>query len=160
MAERCAKNWDGFCSYYYDHNQTQQYPNTVQNYKSNEIIQRGLVVGETLLTNSAQRRFCQFPGCVKVEEPFDPNVANSPLIYHYNSNCVPVCSVDPKTIDSDPLMNRCLANPNVALDTLVNICNTSKRMGVNLNGTKIGNFCNKLNTNQVRVSTRPKTFLP
>ena len=33
----------------------------------------------------------------------------------------PVYEVNPKTIDSDPLMNKILANPRIAMDILKNI---------------------------------------
>ncbi len=149
MAERCSKEWDGFCEYYYQNQNTQQYPNTVQGCDSvNDVVCKGLTVGETLLTNAAERRFCKFPGCTMKSEPFDPNIANSPWITYRvgncdtgNQNCVGVCTVDPRTIDQDSVMNKCLENPKACMTTLANICNTSRRNGIDLSGTKIKRWC-------------------
>lgn len=74
---------------------------------------------------------------------------NSPKITYYtnpineDSGCVPVCRVDPTQIDNDPVMNRMLANPLAAAPVMINICNTAKREGINLNGTKLGKVCQR-----------------
>jgi hypothetical protein len=52
--------------------------------------------------------------------------------------------VDPKTIDSDPVMDKLLARPIIGINILTNIYNTMKRYGTlaQLKGTKLGNFYN------------------
>lgn len=157
MAERCSKNWDAFCEYYYQKHATQQYPNTAQNCnRSNQLLTFGITVGESLLGNAASRRFCQFPDCKVKKEPFDPNVANSPWITYYEGcncsggACHPICSVDPAAINTDLVMNKCLDNPMACYDTLVNICNTSRRNGTDLSGTRIGEFCQNYFNGSIR----------
>lgn len=146
MAQRCADNWDGFCEYA-SYNTSKSYPNQVQTGNIPSLTAcRDLSTGDSLIHNATQRRFCKFPNCEMKSEPFDPNVASSPNVFYYTNesgygDCVPVCTVDPSTIDNDTLMNKCLSNPKVATDVLINICNTSKRQGINLSGTKIGQFC-------------------
>jgi len=53
--------------------------------------------------------------------------------------CVPIYDVDEKTIDDDPLMNKILLQPYVALDILINICvNRLKNKTIfRLKGTKL-----------------------
>lgn len=157
MAQRCADNWDGFCEYYYQHNNTnsqwpdsQLWPNTVQpRYWAGSLNNVPLSTGEQLLQNAGERRFCTYRNCSPRCEPFDPMNPNSPSViyyddpYGYGENCVPECRVDPKTIDQDILMDRMLDNPKASATTLINICNTSKREGIDLSGTKIGAFCNR-----------------
>ena len=82
-------------------------------------------------------------------EPFDPTVANSPMISYYvgkpcfeGCNLVPIYKVDPSTIDQDAVMDKVLQKPLIAIDILINIYNTMKREGTlhQLSGTKLGNF--------------------
>lgn len=146
MAERCAKNWDGYCTYYAINNPTKSFPNTVSPWLGQEQVANGLTMGETLVGNAAERRFCDFSTCKKVCEPFDPTVANSPMVCYYDTDegtnpCIPVCSVDPKTIDDDVVMNMCLQKPERCFSTMANICNNAQRNGVNLDGTKLGGWC-------------------
>jgi hypothetical protein len=157
MAERCAKNWDGFCEYYYvNNNDNSQWPFDKQAWPNTFLPRNwanGLVPtltnGEQLLQNAAELRYCSYRNCVPKKQPFNPLVAGSPMIttYYnpssYSEECIPVCNVDPKTIDQDPLMDRCLENPKAAALTLINICNTAKRQGTDLSGTKIGAVCNR-----------------
>jgi hypothetical protein len=80
--------------------------------------------------------------CIREYEPFDPTVANSPLIGKWmaiggsgcgtnsnNNSCIPVYAVDPKVIDSDPVMNKILEDPFIAIDILVNIYVNARRTG-------------------------------
>lgn len=155
MAERCSKDWDGYCEYA-SYNRSKSFPNQAQErYDSSLVVSHDMSNGESLIRNAAQRRFCTFTNCYKKQEPFDPNVANSPNVYYWTNeglgNCVPVCSVDPDTIDQDPLMDKLLNSPKIAPDILANICNTSQRKGINLTGTKIGNFCQKYQQEKARV---------
>ena len=83
-------------------------------------------------------------------QPFDPNVASSPLISEWKSNAqcnaymkpVPVYAVNPEGINNDPVMNRLLAKPQIALDVLSGIFRTMKKNGTlgKLNGTRLGAF--------------------
>lgn len=164
MEDRCSKNWDTFCDMWASSlHQTQQYPNTQQFCnQGNQIIENGITVGQSLIGNSLMRRFCTFPNCEMVTEPFDPTVANSPWITYYNTDsCIPVCSVDPKTINSDPIMNKALQPENVmsSITVLQNICNNARRNGTDLSGTRIGEFCNAYNNGQLQFP-RSKSFLP
>lgn len=150
MADRCAKKWDGACEVA-SMNKTATFPNNAT-IRGNAMadpaeISGGSTVGAQLLHNAAQRRFCTFNNCSIQRFPFDPTNMASPTVTRINRSqygCMPSCSVDPKTVDSDVLMNKCLANPTATLDTLVNICQTHARTGVSLKGTKIGKFCESI----------------
>ena len=154
MADRCADKWDGFCEYFYQKHQSrgnwpenQAWPNTVQ--PRSGWTAGSNTLGNQLLLNSAEKRFCEYPTCVPKQEQFDPMNPNSPKITYYTnptndgSGCIPVCRVNPKEIDQDPVMNRMLANPTAAAPVMINICNTARREGINLNGTKVGKVCQR-----------------
>ncbi len=160
MAERCANKWDGFCEYFYvEHSKNKNWPNNRiwPNMGSpNQWLNKGastLTIGEQLLRDAGERKYCTYPTCTPKRAPFDPMNPQSPMVTTYQNvnggldGCVPVCRVDPKTVDGDVLMDRMLANPMVAGSTLINICNTTAREGINLAGTKIGALC--ANYNQV-----------
>jgi hypothetical protein len=126
MAERCAKKWDGFCEYFYRENQDRNI------YNLNDSI------GNKLLRKTAEQRFCSFDNCSLGSVKFDPLNPASPNVTIRQGACIPVCRVDPSTIDNDPVMNRLLENPTVAPDLLLNILNTAEREGVDLSKTKVG----------------------
>ena len=155
MAQRCADKWDGFCEYYY-----QQYgpngstplipgawPNSVwRPWEEAYGLNFQMSLGDQMLKNAAERKYCKLQNCTPTVSPLDPTDPNSVKVATYAdyTGCVPVCKVDPQTIDKDPIMNRVLQNPTIAAGTLVNICNTSKREGINLTGTKIGQLCDQM----------------
>jgi hypothetical protein len=155
MSERCANNWDGFCEYSYKTNTPQSgawpnaqiWPDTQQPKAWNTALAgTALSTGEQLLANTAMRKYCTFNNCPPPRcEPFDPTNPDSPNISYYDNsyNCIPTCTVDPSIIDNDPVMDRMISNPKAASTTLINICNTARRTGAALGGTKIGNFCNR-----------------
>jgi len=119
-----------------------------------DVACRGLCAGQVLIRNTAARKYLvKMHGATKKYEPFDPNVATSPLISYWvpdngcptNNSCsVPVYAVDSKTIDKDPVMDKLLANTKIAPIILINIYNSMKRMGTlsTLKGTKLGWFYN------------------
>jgi hypothetical protein len=110
--------------------------------------------GEAFLRNVAAEKFLKkmSSNCNRVYQPLDPTVAGSPLISTWLPSgttcqspnwktqvCVPVYGVDPATIDNDPVMNRILEKPWIALDVLINIYNNAKNNGTlqSLAGTKL-----------------------
>jgi len=115
-----------------------------------EINGRRITQGEILIHNTAARKYLQrMHGGHEVYEPFDPNVASSPVIsYYIPGRCtltgrhVATYAVDPSTIDGDVVMDKLLMTPAIAPMILVNIYNTMKNSGelVKLRGTKLGHF--------------------
>jgi hypothetical protein len=163
MAERCSKKFDGFCEYFYKQNQlggtwehNRLWPNTVnktsnpQGSSTPQFDTFNQTIGDFFLGNTAERKYCTYLNCVPIYQPFDPTNPNSPSIVQYkdptgqSQNCFPICRVDPKTQDlnNDPVMNRILDKPETAAPTIINICNTAKREGTDLSGTRIGAVCN------------------
>ena len=151
LSEYCAQGWDGYCEMAEQQQGAYKYPypNNVQSstYGNN---MNTLTRGELLLHNTAANKYLKHMiNGKRTYEPFDPNVASSPMIsFWQTSQCVPgqpmtpVMAVDPKSIDSDIVMNKILAKPYVAMDILENIYRTMKREGtlVQLRGTKLGHF--------------------
>ena len=152
MSEYCAKKWDPFCELA-SRNTNSSYPNQVAHCGHNAAT--GLTSGEILIRNTAANKYLlRMLNGVKKYEPFDPTVPDSPLISYWvggagNCNCsggpvVPEYVVNHAEIDSDPVMNKILAKPQIAMDILINIYNTMKRYNTlaKLKGTKLGNFYN------------------
>ncbi len=140
MSEYCSLQWDGFCEASSSNTST-LYPH---NYLGLGMSNAGLNAGQALIKNTAVRKYLiKVIGADKLSEPFDPTVANSPQITYWNGyDVIPVFAVVPSKIDSDIVMNKILLNPMIAMDLLLNIYNTMKRMGTlsGLKGTKLGKF--------------------
>ena len=138
MSDKCAANWDGICEY--SSNNRSFHPNNIQK----NCSYNNLTSGEILIQNTATRKYLveNLGSCSIKYESFDPTVASSPIIGSLQGDCIPVYAVDPKTIDSDIVMNKILHKPIIAIDLLVNIYNTAKLKETfnNLHGTKIYNF--------------------
>jgi hypothetical protein len=155
MAEYCSKKWDGFC----DLATTVEsgylpQVNTINNTSpiGNLLQQKyDLKNGDVLLRNAASKKYLtEMRDCVLKSEPFDPLVAASPNIHYWvpaensvsGGICIPTYEVNPAIIDEDPIMNKILGKPYIALGLLTNIYNTAKRKGTldQLQGTKLGKF--------------------
>lgn len=152
LSDYCAENWDDFCELAASNKSVNQYPNNIQGCLSsgNNTPCMGITQGEILIHNTATKKYLkEMHGCVKKFEPFDPNVATSPMISYWvkdiytgQKGCVPVYEVDPLTIDNDIVMDKILERPIIALEILINIYNSMKNNNtlVQLRGTKLGNF--------------------
>lgn len=166
MADRCAKNYDGYCEYYYQNKDTgtplsQPYPNSLQDrpWMNRFGLTNPVLTGDQFLQNVAERKYCRYANCVPTYEPFNPLDVHSPMVTYYvdpvNSNnvCIPICDkINPATLDNDPVMNRMLANPDAASSTLINICNTANRTGIDLKGTKLGTVCDLYLKNIAKIN--------
>lgn len=156
MAQRCAKKWDGFCQWFLvEHSNPTEWPN--QRAWPNQFNPRvwngtssSLSIGNQLLKNTVEQKYCSYPTCQPREELFNPLDPSAGTVNVWTDGtggeCVPVCRVDPKKIDNDVVMDMAIANPKITGNTLINICNTAKREGTNLNGTKIGKLCKRYET--------------
>lgn len=149
MSEYCSEHWDNACELA-SKNTNNFYPNNLvyANFNNMPYNFKGMTAGEALLRNTACRKYIVAMGnCVPKFEPFDPLVADSPMISHWVSetgtnNCIPVFGVDAETIDNDIVMNKILQKPIIALDVLINIYNTHKRTQTlnELTNTNLGIF--------------------
>lgn len=148
LGKRCADKWDQVCEIASRDHST-HYPNNAASCNTG-IPCRGLTAGEILVYNAAREKYLvKMHGCKRKFEPFDPNVPTSPMIsywvpdrYDGTNNCIPVYEVNPDGLDKDPVMNKILAKPIIALDILINIYNTMKNKETlqSLKGTKLGEF--------------------
>jgi len=156
-ASYCAKNWNGICEF--ASRDEEKGPPIVNQVRSCNGLLNESTKGEILIRNTAAEKYLRAmsPNCKRDYEPFDPTTAGSPLISSWypagngcgsgaNCNgsnvCIPVYGVDPSTIDADPVMNKILNKPAIAMDILVNIYNSSTRNGEleGLKGTKLYNY--------------------
>ena len=139
MADYCASGWDSFCEYESMNKNTTLLP-------AGKIL-NSTTAGQLLIANTAARKYLvNMHNATEKYEPFDPTVADSPMIRYWVNNGsfsqIPEYSVDPLVIDKDVLMDKILEDPNVAFNILTNIYNTMKRKETlkYLKGTKLGNF--------------------
>jgi len=150
MAAYGAMQWDGACEYLAN-DSSRAYPNIMQSCNgpsgscNGSGLGNDLTKGENFIRNVASEKYLRYmsANCERVYEPFDPTVADSPLISYWQPKqgscgtsaspaigaCVPIYGVDPDTIDADPVMNKILAKPWIAMDILVNIYKNMDRFG-------------------------------
>lgn len=146
LADYCADKWDGFCEIASKNNNI-SFPDNISGSTKGHL---GMTSGDILIKNTASRKYMVGMGnCIQKFEPFDPTVADSPMISYwipnegnYTGNCTPIYAVDPITIDNDIVMNKILAKPSIAIDILINIYNTMlNNNSINqLRDTKLGKF--------------------
>lgn len=150
MAEYCAKNdneWEknGVCDIM-SRNKNKHYLDLVHTHSSpvNTHYIDNLTYGEKLIRNAASRKYISEMNnvCEINKTPFDPTSASTPLVTLWSDNCVPLYEVDPKKIDNDPIMNRILQKPIIAIDILVNIYRNAVKKGIlyKLKDTKLYKF--------------------
>lgn len=145
MSQRCATKWDDICEHASNVNSDNMYSiraDTMGRQKS----PMDLSSSDILLRNTAMEKYRITIGgtdCHLRTEPFDPINPSSPYMsYYVGTDCVSEYAVNPATIDQDPVMNKILERPHIAILLLTNIRNTMKRRGTynNLYGTKLWNF--------------------
>jgi hypothetical protein len=165
LSQYCAEGWDEFCEFAAA-NTGRSFPNNMQGLGLGDVACKGLNEGQVLIINTARRKYLQSMGsCEKQWTPFDPNVANSPMISYWTksnngtcsgtsncsgncmlgSSCVPTYAVPLQniaTLDYDPVMNKLLDQPYIGFDLLINMYNTMKSQGTlfQLQGTRLGNY--------------------
>lgn len=144
LAQRCAQKWDGICEYAASFPANSEYYQKADTMFAGNREVLGLSPGDILVRNTAQEKFrSNMLNCQLKIEPFDHLNPSSPYIaYYIGQNCIPEYSVDPYTIDRDPVMHKILDNPQIAVQMLTNIKNTMARNGTLhlLKGTRLGNF--------------------
>jgi hypothetical protein len=150
MSDYCSNNWDGICEVA-SKNTNSNFPNTVMSLECDKSIQGDqFTQGENLIRNTASKKYLSkmSSNCSLTYEPFDPMVPTSPMISSWHSegdessSCVSVYEVDPVKIDNDPVMNKILTRPMIAIDILTNIYNWANRNNTynNLKHTKLYKF--------------------
>jgi hypothetical protein len=160
ISEYCSNNWDEYCELE-SKNDSRLFNslNTEQNTLTNATV--GLTAGEVLMYNTASKKYVirREGTCKLVSTQFDPTVASSPMFTEWvggngicntgcgdnTGDCVPVYGVNPATINSDPLMNKILDKPTIAIDILKKIYVGMKKDGTlsQLKGTRLGSFFEK-----------------
>ena len=147
LSDYCSQEWDSYCEYASNNIDT-HYPSTM-NIPNSEYNLPELNSGEILIRNTASRKYLvKMLNGNELWKPFDPTVANSPMIrewIHTKSSqmpMTPVYMVDPNNIDNDVVMNKIIRNPKIATDILLNIYKNMKRNNTlnNLQNTNLGKF--------------------
>jgi len=152
MSDYCSKNWNQICEVA-SQDADVNYANSIGPCFDSGTCGGSLsrkTQGDMLIRNTAAKKYLVATSaqCNLKYQPFDPQVPTSPMIAYWDNpgwtktSCIPVYEVNPSTIDNDPVMNKILNKPEIALDILVNIHNTAQRLGKmeSLQGTKLHNF--------------------
>ena len=152
MAARCASDdtlWDGFCRGYREINRDTYWPNSAAvNSQVQDAWWAYLNIkptdGDYLLRNALERRFLRF-GNHYVVQPFDPNVANSPMFEKCTARNTLEYTVQnlasKDAIEKDALLTEALATPAVCMDVffLIFLHYREGRLPI-VQGTRLGNF--------------------
>lgn len=159
ISEYCSNNWDEYCELESKNNS--RLSNALNSEQNTLNATIGLTAGEVLIYNTASKKYIirREGSCKLVSTQFDPTVASSPMYNEWVSSggicftgcgedggdCVPVYGVNPSTIESDPLMNKILNKPAIALDILKKIYVDMKKEKTlfQLKGTRLGSFFEK-----------------
>lgn len=151
MSDYCSTNWDEHCEFA-SKNVNKSYPNNLDRCEGKgDTACHDMTQGEILVHNTARKKYrTESLNCTMKCEQFDPTVYSSPLVCYEvgeccnttNRTCIDRYRVDPAIIDQDPVMNKILVNPKIALTLLVNIYVTMKLDGSlpSLVATKLGRF--------------------
>ena len=128
MAERCSKEWDGFCEAYRKINLDTYWPNVgvidALAYNNAQVYLKNNrpTVGEVLVRNAVNIKLLDFPYQQETKTQFDPNTANSPDITIYpNYTMSPSFLKKITNVESDPHVTLMLDNPTPCFDVLSRI---------------------------------------
>jgi hypothetical protein len=154
MAGRCATAWDGICEAM-SHDPNANFPDMTLQYTSETCAR--LTAGQRLVRDSAYKKYkLKTFNCNLKCEPFDPTVANSPMVCYETSsactsrdapclgqveggNCYSEFGLRPEHIaqlDSDPIMNRLLDEPFIAPMLLRRLFMHAKQNNQAIEGTR------------------------
>lgn len=165
MAQKCSKNWDEACNSYYMENTLNHYAPTYHPNNALGINGGKTSLGDSLVLNSAAERYCEFPGCDRVGEQFDPLTANSPMIYKNvlkcgQKTCGMVCKA-PANQD-DNMLKMCLKSDKLGTNAcklvLNSMCKNSKDSIPA--DSELGKYCLKYNSTKVASSCKCNGFRP
>ena len=156
ISEYCSNNWDEYCEL--ESKNDSKLSNALNNEQNTRNATVGLTAGEVLIYNTASKKYIvrREGSCKLVSTQFDPTVASSPMYTEWvntggicstgcgdnGGDCVAVYGVNPSTIEADPLMNKILNKPAIALDILKKIYVDMKKEKTlsQLKGTRLGSF--------------------
>lgn len=165
LSNRCAKQWDDICESV-SRDKTTNFPNTADSIENVYGKNKCLPYGDQIIRDAALQRFkVATMNCNVRCEPHDPLNANSPLICYETRDscslrdqrngvcfgsanrgeCKRIYTILPEqiaTLDQDPLMNKILERPHLAMDLLIGIYENMKQDKTlsSLIGTRLGQF--------------------
>lgn len=150
MSSRCANNWDSKCELA-SLDKEVRYPNMIGKCGNpHATVFYQLTAGDILVQNVAEKKYGKLVGnCEVKREQFDPTVLTSPFVeYQVNTNCSygdscrTIYDVNPLNLDSDPVMNKLLDNPNIAPQLLYKLYHSLKnRRELNkITNTRLGKY--------------------
>lgn len=168
MAERCEKEWDGFCQAYSEINVDTYWPNqasidTTAYENAKQFLNLKTTIGQDLIRNSCYRKFIYVPNMVGTKEQFDQTVANSPYVTIYDNYVSGYSLVKnlshPEKINNDAHVQKMLQNPYICFDILgrIYLAYIRNEKNVNIQDTDLELFLNtnkKILENYVKQATQ------
>lgn len=139
MAQKCAGNFDESCEFL-------ACDKTIIESNVGKVMAtqftscpNGTTIGDALVGNSSQRRFCDLGQCTNIPELFNPLDPSSPVINKIvcGEQTDIVCR-PPSNPDQDILLNKVLDRPDMHVDILLNMHRNSKNDRDKFVGTRIG----------------------
>lgn len=132
LAQRCARNWDAVCDWACDARSNQEKRVAVGTLAQDWPVQ-GLTAGDLLLRNTCLEKYrVTMDGCEVKREPFDPLVARSPMLIHFQGRyCRPTYGLKYpiEWSDDDVVLQKLLDRPYVAPDVLRDLYASYLRSG-------------------------------
>jgi len=151
MAQRCSLLWDDYCEAYYQINTDNYWPNMavidqIAYQNANQFFGIRPTMGQNLLRNTCYYKYINTDDLKYTVEPFDPTVANSPLIKVFNEYVSRYSKIqhlsDPSLIQKDTLVPKMLENFNICIDVIgrIYLAYLQREPNVNLKGTLFESF--------------------
>jgi hypothetical protein len=143
MADKCSVEWDSSCDYLSKNNDilkgnTGRVTTSSLSYNDNYEMS----IGDSLVNNSATRRFCNVGQCVISQELYNPLDPSSPMVNNIDCRNIEMVCKPPPNPDKDELMNKLLDKPEKHLNLLVNMYRHTKKDRELYKGTRVGQLFN------------------
>ena len=135
MAEKCSRNWDGFCEALANN----RAPSKTDMANIIPKVNRSMseTVADSFIDNASQRRFCDLSDCSIFTQNYNPLDPTSAPVKSYKVNG-PISCKPLDNPDNDILLNRILDSPEQHIDLLLNMYRTCKSTLDKYKGTRIG----------------------
>lgn len=133
MAKRCSEKWDSFCEIY-----SKDVGGV--DFNNREVQQQTKIgTGDKFLREALRNKFCivnETSKCRKQCTPFNGADSDTPEVCGYYGKCDQTCELKKEDL-SDPLIAKCLENPEAHADVLKSLCSAD----VDMEGSSLGDYC-------------------
>lgn len=150
MAEKCSKQWDASCEFLSMNNEICK-SNMATAFNSVPVNN---TVGDALVENAAERRFCDFGACNIYQQHFNPLDSSSPIVQNFSCKSGVIVCRPPAQPDDDRLLNKVLDRPDMHVELLLNMYSNSQGQRDKYKDTRIGKIFDVMDVFFKRVQPR------